>query len=293
MFEGAYTAIVTPFNNDKIDYNALELIIERQISEGIDGIIPMGTTGESPTLSFEEHEEFIRRTVKIVNGRIKVIAGTGANSTSEAIWLTKGAEDAGVNATLSVNPYYNKPTQRGLIAHYEAIAGATKLPIILYNIPGRSGINFLPESVAELLKRTDHIVAMKEASGDIAQMMRLIELCGDRITLLSGDDNLLLPVLAIGGKGIISVLSNLLPADVKKVVTLYRENKTEEAKTLFYKLLPLCRGMFLETNPIPIKAAMEMTGACSGELRLPLVSLSDENKAKLRKILADYGVKLK
>lgn len=293
MFEGAYTAIVTPFDNDKIDYKALELMIERQISEGIDGIIPMGTTGESPTLSFEEHEEFIRRTVKIVNGRIKVIAGTGANSTSEAIWLTKGAEDAGVDATLSVNPYYNKPTQKGLIAHYEAIAKATKLPIILYNIPGRSGVNFLPESVAELLKRTDHIAAMKEASGDIAQMMRLIELCGDRITLLSGDDNLLLPILAIGGKGIISVLSNLLPADVKKVVTLYRENKTEEAKALFYKLLPLCRGMFLETNPIPIKAAMEMAGACTGELRLPLTPLSDENKTVLRKILGEYGVKLK
>ena len=293
MFEGAYTAIITPFDNDKIDYKALELIIERQISEGIDGIIPMGTTGESPTLSFEEHEEFIRRTVKIVNRRIKVIAGTGANSTSEAIWLTKGAEDAGVDATLSVNPYYNKPTQRGLVAHYEAIAKATKLPIILYNIPGRSGINFLPESVDELLKRTDRIAAMKEASGDIAQMMKLIELCGDRLTLLSGDDNLLLPILAIGGKGIISVLSNLLPADIKKVVTLYRENKTEEAKALFYKLLPLCRGMFLETNPIPIKAAMEMTGACSGELRLPLTPLSDENKMILKKSLADYGVKLK
>lgn len=293
MFEGAYTALITPFDNDKIDYKALELLIEKQISEGIDGIIPMGTTGESPTISFEEHEEFIRRVVKIVNGRIKVIAGTGANSTSEAIWLAKGAEDSGVDATLSVNPYYNKPTQRGLIAHYEEIARATKLPIILYNIPGRSGINFLPESVAELLKRTDHVVAMKEASGDIAQMMRLIELCGEKLTVLSGDDNLLLPILAIGGKGIISVLSNLIPADVKKVVTLYSENRTEEAKSLFYKLLPLCRGMFLETNPIPIKAAMEMTGACSGELRLPLTPISDENRAVLKKSLMDYGVKLK
>ncbi len=293
MFEGAFTAIITPFKNDKIDYSSLELLIERQISEGIDGIIPMGTTGESPTISFEEHEEFIRRVVKIVNGRIKVIAGTGANSTSEAIWLTKGAEDSGVDATLSVNPYYNKPTQRGLIAHYEAIAKATKLPIILYNIPGRSGVNFLPESVAELLKRTDHIVAMKEASGDIAQIMRLIELCGGRLTVLSGDDNLLLPLLSIGGKGVISVLSNILPADVKKVVTLYNENKIDEARAQFYRLLPLCRAMFLETNPIPIKAAMEMAGFCSGELRLPLVSLSDENRGVLHKTLADYGVKLK
>ncbi len=293
MIEGAFTAIITPFENDKIDYKSLELLIERQVSAGIDGVIPMGTTGESPTISFEEHEEFIRRVVKIVNGRIKVIAGTGANSTSEAIWLTKGAEDAGVDATLSVNPYYNKPTQKGLIAHYEAIANATKLPIILYNIPGRSGVNFLPESVAELLNRTDHIAAMKEASGDIAQMMRLIELCGDKISVLSGDDNLLLPILGIGGKGIISVLSNLLPADIKKVVTLHKENKTEEARAHFYKLLPLCRAMFLETNPIPIKAAMEMIGACTGELRLPLTPLSDEYKTVLKKTLTDYGVKLK
>ncbi|HOP29619.1 MAG TPA: 4-hydroxy-tetrahydrodipicolinate synthase [Spirochaetota bacterium] len=293
MFEGAYTALVTPFKNDKIDYDALEKHIEFQIKEGIDGVIPMGTTGESPTLSFEEHEEFIKRVVKIVNKRVKVIAGTGANSTSEAIWLTKGAEDAGVDGSLSVNPYYNKPTQKGLIAHYEAIAKSTKLPIILYNIPGRSGVNFLPESIKELLQRTDNIVAMKEASGDINQMMKLIELCGDRLTLVSGDDNLLLPLLSIGGKGIISVLSNILPADVKRVITLYNENKTVEAREAFYKLLPLCRAMFLETNPIPIKAAMEMIGFCGGEMRLPLVPISDLNRDILREALSGYGVKLK
>jgi len=293
MFEGAYTALVTPFKNDKIDYDALEKHIEFQIKEGIDGVIPMGTTGESPTLSFEEHEEFIRRVVKIVNKRVKVIAGTGANSTSEAIWLTKGAEDAGVDAALSVNPYYNKPTQKGLIAHYEAIGKSTKLPIILYNIPGRSGVNFLPESINELLQRTDNIAAMKEASGDINQMMRLVELCGDRLTLLSGDDNLLLPLLSIGGKGVISVLSNIIPADVKKVITLYNEKKTEEAKKAFYKILPLCRAMFLETNPIPVKAAMEMIGFCGGELRLPLVPISDSNREILKRTLTDYGVKLK
>lgn len=293
MFEGAYTALVTPFKNGKIDYDALEKHIEFQIKEGIDGVIPMGTTGESPTISFEEHEEFIRRVVKIVNKRVKVIAGTGANSTSEAIWLTKGAEDAGVDASLSVNPYYNKPTQKGLVAHYEAIAKSTKLPIILYNIPGRSGVNFLPESIKELLNRTDNIAAMKEASGDIAQMMRLVELCGDRITLLSGDDNLLLPLLSIGGKGVISVLSNIVPADVKRVITLYNENKIDESRAAFYKILPLCRAMFLETNPIPVKAAMEMMGFCGGELRLPLVPISDANRDALRKTLADYGVKLK
>lgn len=293
MFEGAFTALVTPFKKDKIDYEALEIQIERQVKEGIDGVIPMGTTGESPTVSFEEHEEFIRRVVQLVNRRVKVVAGTGANSTSEAIWLTKAAEDSGVDGVLSVNPYYNKPTQAGLIAHFEAIAKATKLPIILYNIPGRSGVNFLPESINELLKRTGNIAAMKEASGDIAQMMRLIELCGDRITVLSGDDNLLLPLLSIGGKGVISVLSNIIPADVKKVVTLYNANKIDEAREQFYRILPLCRAMFIETNPIPVKAAMEMMGLCEGGLRLPLVSISNDNRAKLRKILSDYGVKLK
>ncbi|MCL1833587.1 MAG: 4-hydroxy-tetrahydrodipicolinate synthase [Leptospirales bacterium] len=290
--EGAFTALITPFKDGNIDYKALESLIEKQISEGIDGVIPMGTTGESPTLSFEEHKEFIKQTVKMVNGRVKVIAGAGANSTSEAIWLTKEAEDAGVDAVLSVNPYYNKPTQKGLIAHFEAVANAVKLPIVLYNIPGRCGVNFLPESVAELVKRVNNIAAMKEASGDIIQIMRLIELCGDKITILSGDDNILLPLLAAGGKGIISVLANILPGDVKRVVALYKDNKTEEARKLFYKLLPLCRAMFLETNPIPLKAAMEMMGLCSGELRLPLVPLSDENRTLLRKSLIDYGVKL-
>ncbi len=293
MFEGTYTAIITPFKNDGIDWESLEKNIEDQVSAGIDGVVPVGTTGESPTLSFEEHDAFIRKVVKIVNGRIRVIAGTGANSTDEAIWLTKQAEDAGVDGTLSVNPYYNKPTQKGLIAHYEAIAKATKLPIILYNIPGRSGVNFLPESVRELLNRTDNIKTMKEASGDITQMMRLIELCGDKMTVLSGDDNLLLPLLSVGGKGIISVLSNIIPADIKKVVTLFNDNKTEDAKKQFYKILPLCRAMFIETNPIPVKAAMEMMGKCEGGLRLPMTQISEENRAVLRKTLVEYGIKLK
>ncbi len=293
MFEGVYTALITPFRGDGVDWDALERHIENQVQGGVDGVVPMGTTGESPTLSFEEHEEFINRVVKIINGRIKVIAGTGANSTKEAIWLTKGAIDAGVDAVLSVNPYYNKPTQSGLIAHYESIDRECKIPIILYNIPGRSGVNFLPESVKELLDRTENIVAMKEASGDIAQMMKLIEICGSRLTVLSGDDNLLLPLLAVGGKGVISVLSNLLPADMKKVVTLFEKGELELCREHFYRLLPLCRAMFLETNPIPIKAAMEMAGHCSGDLRLPLTSISDSNREILKSRLVNYGVKLK
>lgn len=292
MFEGVFTALVTPFKNGKIDYDSLEKIIEHQIAGGVDGIVPMGTTGESPTVSYEEHEEFIIRVVKMINKKIKVIAGTGSNSTDEAIYLSKAAQDAGVDGVLLVNPYYNKPPQRGLIAHFEQVAKSISIPVVLYNIPGRTGINFLPESVTELVKRVPNIVAMKEASGDINQMMHLIELCGDRITLLSGDDNLLLPVLGIGGKGIISVLSNLLPADVKAVVTLFKAGKFEEARKKFYALLPLCRAMFYETNPIPIKAAMEMAGFCSSEVRLPLVPLSDDNRKKLKDALIAYGVKL-
>jgi 4-hydroxy-tetrahydrodipicolinate synthase len=293
MFEGVYTALITPFRNGAIDYAALEKLVAMQIDNNMDGIVPLGTTGESPTVSFDEHKEFIKRVVDLVNGRIKVIAGTGANSTEEAIWLSREAEDAGVDAVLQVNPYYNKPTQRGLIAHFESVAKSINIPVILYNIPGRTGVNFLPASIRELMNRVGNIVAMKEASGDIIQMMELYELCGDRLTLLSGDDNNLLPFMSIGGKGIISVMSNLLPADVKKVVDFYNQNNIDEARRQFYRLLPLCRTMFLETNPIGIKAAMEMAGLCTSELRLPLVPLSDENREKLRTALLNYGVKLK
>jgi 4-hydroxy-tetrahydrodipicolinate synthase len=292
MFEGVYTALVTPFKNGKIDYEALEKIIEMQIQGGIDGLVPMGSTGESPTVSFDEHKDFVKKVVKLVGKRVKIVAGTGANSTEEAIHLTKSAADNGVDGALLVNPYYNKPTQRGLIAHFEAVAKSVSIPIILYNIPGRTAVNFLPESISELLKRANNITAIKEASGDIVQMMRVIELCGNKLTLLSGDDNLLLPVLAIGGKGIISVASNFLPMDVKKVVTLFNENKYNEAREAFYKILPVMRVIFLETNPIPVKAAMEMLGYCSSDLRLPLVSLSDENKKILRQTLSAYGLKV-
>lgn len=292
MFNGVYTALVTPYKNGKIDYEALEKIIEMQINGGIDGLVPMGTTGESPTASFDEHKDFVKRVVNLVGKRVKVIAGTGSNSTEEAIHLTKSAQDSGVDGALLVNPYYNKPTQRGLVSHFEAIAKSVSIPIILYNIPGRTAVNFLPESIHELLKRVNNIAAIKEASGDLAQMMKVIELCGNKLTLLSGDDNLLLPVLAIGGKGVISVASNFLPADVKKVVSLYNDGETEESRNLFYKILPVMRALFIETNPIPVKAAMEMLGYCSSDIRLPLVPLSDENKKILRQTLAAYGLKV-
>ena len=291
MFEGVYTALITPFRNGKIDYQDLERLIEMQIAGGIDGIVPLGTTGESPTVSFEEHTEYIRRVVKLVHNRVKVIAGTGANSTDEAIHLSRSAQEAGVDAVLQVNPYYNKPTQKGLVRHFEEVARSISIPVILYNMPGRTGINFFPESVKELIDRVDNIAAMKEASGDIGQMMRLRELCGDRLTLLSGDDNILLPVLSIGGKGVISVLSNILPAEVKQVVTLYDQNKTAEAQKVFYSLLPLCRAIFIETNPIPIKAIMSMAGYCSSEIRLPLTEIEEINRVKVRKAFEDFGVR--
>ncbi len=221
-----------------------------------------------------------------------MIAGTGSNSTKEAVYLSKAAEDYGVDGVLLVNPYYNKPPQRGLVAHFAGVASSISIPCVLYNIPGRTGINFLPESIKELLEKSPNIVAIKEASGDIAQMMRVIELCGDRLTLLSGDDNLLLPVLAIGGKGVVSVISNVLPADIKRVVTLFNEGKLEESRKAFYRLLPLCRAMFYETNPVPVKAAMEMLGYCGGEIRLPLVRISDDYRNKLRQELVKYGVKI-
>lgn len=293
MFEGVYTALITPFKNNRIDWDSLERIIEMQINGGIDGIVPLGTTGECPTLSFEEHEEFIQMVVKLVHGRSKVIAGTGANCTAEAVRLSKSAEAAGVDGVLQVSPYYNKPPQRGLIAHFESVAKAISVPVILYNIPSRTGVNFLPESIAELLERTDNIAAVKEASGDLSQMMRLIELCGDRLSVLSGDDGLFLPLLTAGGKGLVSVLSNILPEHVRRVYTVFMQGQISEAQKLFTMLLPICRALFLETNPIPIKTAMALAGYCTDEMRLPLVPMLPEKTAELEKAFAEGGVKLR
>ncbi|MCL1912002.1 MAG: 4-hydroxy-tetrahydrodipicolinate synthase [Leptospirales bacterium] len=292
MFEGVHTALITPFKDGKIDIGALEKIIEAQIAGGIDGLIPAGTTGESPTVSFEEHEQLIREVVRIAAGRVKIIAGTGANSTDEAVHLAKSAADAGADGVLQVNPYYNKPPQKGLIAHFEKVANSIPIPVMLYNIPGRTAVNFLPESVKELLNRTGNIAAMKEASGDINQMMRLIEICGDKISVLSGDDNLFLPLLSVGGKGLVSVLSNILPFEMRQVYTLFTSGKTPEAKEAFKRLLPLCRAIFMETSPIPIKAIMAMAGYCGNDIRLPLIPLEEDRRAEIRRIFNEHGVSL-
>lgn len=292
MFSGVYTALITPFRNDAVDYDALARIIEMQVKGGIDGVVPMGTTGESPTVSYQEHLEILKKTVEFVNKRVKVIAGAGSNSTKEAVFITESAVKYGVDGILSVNPYYNKPTQKGLVAHFETVAKAAGVPVVLYNMPGRTGGNFLPESIAELCDKAPNVKAVKEASGDINQMMRLIELCGSRLDVLSGDDNLFLPLLSVGGAGVISVLSNILPSQTKEVYTLFNAGKTAEARAAFYKLLPLCRAVFAETNPIPIKWVMARAGYCQDDVRLPLTVLSSEKQTSVRAAFGSFGVTL-
>lgn len=292
MFHGVYTALITPFRNGSVDYDAFDKILEFQIKNGVTGVVPMGTTGESPTVSHEEHVRIVAHVVKAVQGKIKVIAGAGSNSTSEAVYLAKAAEDIGADAILTVNPYYNRPTQKGLIAHFAEIARSVTIPVVLYNIPSRTSVNFLPESTLELMNLAPNVIAMKEATGDLPQMMRLYELCGDRLSMLSGDDNILLPFLSIGGKGVISVLSNILPAQMVSVVNKWNNGDVSASREEFYRLLPLCRAMFVETNPIPVKAVMAKAGFCSPEVRLPLQPLPEEKLNEIVRVFSEYGVKI-
>lgn len=273
MFTGVFTAIVTPFLNDRIDYDSYYKLLMRQIKAGVSGVVPCGTTGESPTLSYEEHSELIRKTVEICKGKLQVIAGTGSNSTKEAIELTEFACKDGVDGILSVNPYYNKPTQEGLFRHFEAIAKASSKPVMLYNIPGRTAVNLLPETI-QRLSGISNIVSVKEASGDLGQMSKTISLVPESFTVLSGDDNLTLPLMAIGGKGVVSVVSNLFPGSVKLLVDSFRNGDILKAKELHYSLLKIFSLAFVETNPIPVKAALHWMGLCKNEIRLPLTELS-------------------
>jgi len=289
MFRGSIVALVTPFRNNRIDEDAYRELIEFQIKGGTSAICPCGTTGESATLDFDEHKRVINIAVDAVKKRVPVIAGTGGNSTSEAIELTMHAKEAGVDATLQVTPYYNKPSQEGLYRHFKAIAEAVPLPQVLYNVPGRTGLNMLPETVARLAEIKE-IVAIKEASGNLGQMAEIIGLAGDKITLLSGDDNLTLPVLAIGGKGVVSVVANIEPADTAKLVAEWERGNIEESRRLYYRLLPLCQAMFYETNPVPVKTSLALMGKITDEMRLPLAPLSQGNLEKLKKALKDYGL---
>ena len=286
-FKGVYTALVTPFKGGKFDPEAMAGLIEAQVSAGVDGIVPCGSTGESATLSHDEHREVIAFAVKAARGRLQVIAGTGSNSTDEAVMLTRFAEETGADGALLTTPYYNKPTQEGLFRHYREIAEKTAIPIVLYNIPGRTGVNMLPETVARL-SVFENIVAIKEASGSLPQMMEVIRLCGDRMALLSGDDGLTLPILAIGGKGVISVTTNIMPSALKELVDRFNAGDLDGARKIHYHFLPLHDAMFLETNPIPVKAALQMMGKISDEIRLPLTPLSSANREKLQKVLKEF-----
>lgn len=289
MFQGAMTAIVTPFKGGKVDENALQKLIEFQIKEGIKGIVPCGTTGESATLAFEEHKRVVEITVSTVNKRVPVIAGAGSNNTEEALELAKFAKNAGADGALLITPYYNRPTPRGLFLHYEKIAKSADIPIIIYNVPTRTGTNILPQTVCELAK-IPNIVGIKEATGDMKQASEIVRLCGDRFTLISGDDFTILPFLSIGGRGVISVAANIVPGLVNQLVEEFFRKNILKSKELHYKLFPITRSLFLETNPIPVKTALSMMGMVSPELRLPLCAMTDENFNALKLTLKENGL---
>ncbi|MFP4143607.1 MAG: 4-hydroxy-tetrahydrodipicolinate synthase [Phycisphaeraceae bacterium] len=289
MLQGTFTAIITPLKDDKVDFDRLEANVEYQIEQGIDGLVPVGTTGESPTLSHEEHQEVISRTVKAAAGRAKVIAGTGSNSTREALELTRFARDAGADAGLSVNPYYNKPTQEGLYRHFMTVADQVDLPMVLYNIPGRTGIALTAETVARLAEH-DNIIGVKEATGELDMASEIAMMTNPQeFQILSGDDSLTLPIMAVGGHGVVSVLSNLLPARIKAMVDAALNDDFSQAREHHLQLFPLFRAMFLETNPIPIKTAMQLAGRDAGEFRLPLCEMAKENREQLEQVLREHG----
>ena len=288
-FEGSMVAMVTPFRDGKVDEAKIRELVEFHVKHGTDAIVPCGTTGESPTLNHAEHKRVVEVTIQAAAGRLPVIAGTGSNATAEAIDLTQHAKKAGADGVLMVCPYYNKPTQPGLIAHYQAVAAAVDIPIIMYNIPGRTGVNMLPETVAKLAQ-VPNIVGIKEASGSLEQMTEVISLCGDRITVLSGDDTLTLPLMAVGGRGVISVIANICPKEVAEITRASLNGDWKRAKEIHLRLFPLCKAMFYETNPIPVKTAMQILGRLNGELRLPLCTMSPSNRDKLEKALKAYGL---
>jgi 4-hydroxy-tetrahydrodipicolinate synthase len=288
QFAGLTVALVTPFRNGEVDFEELRRLVDWHVDQGTDGLAPVGTTGESPTLDHDEHERVIAAVVERAGGRLKVMPGTGSNSTREAIRLTRFARRAGADGALMVGPYYNKPTQEGYFRHFAAVADAVELPIILYNIPGRTGSNILPETIARLA-RLPTIVAIKEATGLMDQASQIAALCD--LTILSGDDSLTLPLLSIGGRGVVSVVGNLVPRDVKALVAAFEAGRVDEARQWHRKLFPLCRDLLgAATNPIPIKAAMHMLGRGSGELRLPLCPADEVAQSRIRQSLAGYGL---
>lgn len=290
MFRGSMAAIVTPFRNGKVDEKRIKGLVEFHIKNKTSALVPCGTTGESATLSWAEHERVIEIVIEAVEKRIPVIAGTGSNSTEEAVMLTKQAAKSGADATLHVAPYYNRPTQRGLYLHFKAISECADIPVILYNIASRTGVNIEPETIAKLASECKNIIGVKEASGSLEQMSRIKSLCPPLFCLISGDDALTLPVLAIGGTGVISVVANIVPRDVANMVEAFEKGNLKKAQELHYKLLPLIKAMFIETNPIPVKTAMGLLRLCEPDLRLPMCEMSQENLEKLKRALREYGL---
>lgn len=290
MFTGTYTAIVTPFKNGKIDEAALERLIKIQIKAGVDGVVPVGTTGESPTVDYKEHLHIIALTIKFAAGKIKVLAGTGGNAATEAIYLTREAEKLGADGSLQVAPYYNKPTQEGLFQHFREIARKTKLPIVLYSVPGRCGVEIGVETVRRLAAACKNIIGIKEAGGSCDRVSQLRAALGPRFEIVSGDDSLTLPFMSVGAQGVISVVSNVIPREVAQMVKAYASGDTKKALQLHQKFYPVFKDMFIETNPGPVKAALAMMGQIEEEYRLPLVPMNPKNREILRATLKTCGV---
>ncbi len=289
MFEGIYVAIPTPFKNGKVDTEALKNHVEFLIENGVDGIVPCGTTGESATLSYEEHEEVIALTIEQAKGRVKVIAGTGSNSTAEAVRLTKFAEEVKADGALLITPYYNKPNQEGLYRHFKAVAEAVSIPIVLYNVPGRTGVNMLPETVARLAE-IDNIVAIKEATGSTNVATEIINLCGDKMEVLSGDDLTFFPLLSVGAKGVISVTANVVPEKMVEMYKSFTSGDFKRASEIHREIYPLSKVLFIDTNPIPVKTALSMMRRMEKEFRLPLCPTTPEKEAVIEKTLKEFGV---
>ena len=286
MFSGAFTALVTPFRNGEVDVEALENLVEFQIGQGIHGLVPCGTTGETPSMSETEDRLVIGTVVRVTNGRVPVIAGTGSNSTDMAIKYTRMAEEEGADGSLQVAPYYTKPTQEGLYRHFAAIAESTSLPLVLYNIPGRTSVTISAETTARLAE-IPNIVGTKEATHSMDMASDIRRLCGEGFDILSGDDSLTLPLMSLGGRGVISVAANVAPAVVSDIVNALLEGDFERGRELHYDLLPLCRALFIETNPIPVKTAASILGLCSDEMRLPMIPLAGENLDTLRRVMEE------
>ncbi|HET7340114.1 MAG TPA: 4-hydroxy-tetrahydrodipicolinate synthase [Methylomirabilota bacterium] len=289
-FQGSFVALVTPFRDGRIDEAKLRELVEFHVSHGTDGIIPCGTTGESPTLSHDEHKRVVEIVVEAARRRVAVVAGTGSNSTAEAIDLTRHAEKAGAAGALVVNPYYNKPTQEGLYRHFRAVAESVAIPIIVYNIQSRTAVNVETATMARLARDCRNIAGVKEASGSLDQMSQVVAACGPGFSVLSGDDNVTLPLLAIGGHGVISVIANIVPRETADMVHAALDGDFKRARELHYRLFPLARAAFLETNPIPIKEAMAMAGMLEPEFRLPMCRMSDANRDKLRAVLQQFAL---